>query len=111
MITVGVCLSLIFLSTFETLLAIRAFLFILLYLSGFAALIVLRRREPDLKRPYKAWGYPWTTIIVIIGSIAFLAGAVACDSLNALYAIALIVLSYPAYLYVRRLSRGGYAAE
>ena len=24
--------------------------------------IVLRRREPDLPRPYHVWGYPWTPL-------------------------------------------------
>jgi APA family basic amino acid/polyamine antiporter len=110
-VTVGLTLPLILLGTFETLLAISAFMFILLYLSGFAAVIVLRRLEPELDRPYKAWGYPWTTIVVILGSVAFLAAAVAGDTMNALYTIALILLSYPAYLYARRLSRGEYVKQ
>jgi amino acid transporter len=27
------------------------------------ALFVLRRRLPDLSRPYRVWGYPWTPLI------------------------------------------------
>jgi APA family basic amino acid/polyamine antiporter len=106
LVTVGLSLPFVLIGSFETLLAVSSFLFILLYLSGFAALIVLRRREPELERPYKAWGYPWTTMVVIVGSLAFLAAAVAGDSVNAFYAIGSLLLSYPAYLYVRRLSRG-----
>jgi len=106
LITVGLAMPFIVIGTFETLLAILAFLFILLYLSGFAALIVLRRREPELERPYRAWGYPWTTIVVIIGALAFLIAAVVGDSLNALYTLALMLISYPAYLYAKRLARG-----
>jgi APA family basic amino acid/polyamine antiporter len=106
LLTVGLAMPFIYFGTFETLLAILSFLFILIYLSGFAALIVLRRREPDLERPYRAWGYPWTTTVVIVGALAFLAAAIVADSLNALYTIALILISYPAYLYVKRLSRG-----
>jgi len=106
LITVGLAMPFIVIGTFETLLAILAFLFILLYLSGFAALIVLRRREPELERPYRAWGYPWTTIVVIIGALAFLIAAVVGVSLNALYTLALMLISYPAYLYAKRLARG-----
>jgi APA family basic amino acid/polyamine antiporter len=92
---------LILLGSFETLLAINPFTFILLYLSGFAALIVLRRREPELERPFRAWGYPWTTIIVMIGSAAFLIGAVLGDTMNAFYAVVLIAVSYPLYLVAK----------
>src|SRR5262249_23069963 len=34
-----------------------------------AAQIVLRRRQPDLRRPYKMWLYPLFTIIALIGWI------------------------------------------
>jgi hypothetical protein len=46
------------------------------YLSGVASLLILRRSEPDLLRPYKAWWYPWSTIIVLLASAAFLLGSV-----------------------------------
>jgi len=105
LLTVGPCLPLIFLGTFETLLAISSFLFILTYLAGFLSLIVLRRKEPELERPYSAWGYPWTTIVVVIGSIAFLAGAVAADTVNPVYAIGVVSASYPLYLVVKAWRR------
>jgi len=103
LLTIGASLPLIFLGSFETLLAITAFLFILLYVSGYVSLLILRKKERERQRPYKAWGYPWTTIIVLVGSIAFLAGAVAADTTNALYALFLMILSYPAYLVTKRL--------
>ena len=45
---------------FERLLSMAAFLYVAIYLTGFVAVFVLRKRESDLPRPYKAWGYPWT---------------------------------------------------
>ena len=71
---------------------------------AFISVIVLRRREPDLPRPYRVWGYPWTTLIVIAGSIAFLAGAVAGDTKNSLWALGLLAISGPAYLIVKRFA-------
>ncbi len=32
----------------------------------FAAIYVLRRKYPDVDRPYKAWLYPWSLIIVFV---------------------------------------------
>jgi APA family basic amino acid/polyamine antiporter len=83
--------------TFEKVLAVIAFFFVAYYTVGFISVIVLRQREPNLPRPYRVWGYPWTTLIVLVGSIAFLAGAVAGDTRNSLWALALLALSYPAY--------------
>jgi amino acid transporter len=53
--------------TFTYLLAITAFFYVLNYAIAFAALFALRRQEPDLPRPFRAWGYPWSTGIVLVG--------------------------------------------
>ena len=91
--------------TFDEVLAVVAFFFVSYYTMAFISVFVLRQREPDLPRPYRVWGYPWTTIIVVIGSIAFLAGAVAGDTKNSLWALGLLAISFPVYLLTKRLSR------
>ena len=91
-----------FSGTFERVLAALAFFFVTNYMVAFLAVFVLRRREPDMPRPYRAWGYPYTTGAVLIGSVAFLVGAIASDTQNSLYALALLAVSYPAFLLLRR---------
>lgn len=91
--------------TFEKVIAILAFFFVANYAISFTSVFVLRRREPLTPRPYRAWGYPWTTGLALLGSIAFLAGAVAGDTRNSLYALLLLAASYPAFLVFRRLAR------
>lgn len=90
--------------SFEQVLAALAFFFVANYSMAYISLIVLRWREPDLPRPYRAWGYPWTTLIVLLGSIAFLTGAVISDKQNSLWALAILAASIPIYLVVRLLS-------
>ena len=90
--------------TFNTVLAALAFFFVANYSMGYISVIVLRRREPELPRPYRAWGYPWTTLIVLLGSIAFLIGAVITDKQNSLWALGILAASYPLYLLVRFLA-------
>jgi basic amino acid/polyamine antiporter, APA family len=90
--------------SFDTVLAALAFFFVANYTMAYLSLIVLRYREPDLPRPYRTWGYPWTTGIVLLGSIAFLAGAVISDKLHSLFALAILALSVPIYLAVRLMS-------
>ena len=98
------CVALTFLATgtFATVIAIAAFFFVLNYALSFSAVFVLRWREPEAPRPYRAKGHPWTTALVLAGSIAFLASAVASDRRNSLYALAILVISYPVFLGSRR---------
>lgn len=91
--------------TFEKVIAVLAFFFVANYTLTFISVFVLRRREPELPRPYRAWGYPWTTALALIGSVAFLAGAVASDTRNSIYALLLLAASYPAFLTRRWLAR------
>ena len=87
--------------TFNQVLAVIAFFFVCYYTVAFISVFVLRKREPDLPRPYRVWGYPWTTLIVTIGSIAFLGGAIRADTRNSLWALALLAISYPVYVLTK----------
>jgi APA family basic amino acid/polyamine antiporter len=106
LLSTGAGLLLAATGTFEQILGISAFLYVAIYTTGFVSLIVLRRREPDLPRPFRAWGYPWTTSAVLAGSLLFLAGAVVTDTTNSLYAALLIALSYPVYRLAKRVREG-----
>jgi basic amino acid/polyamine antiporter, APA family len=92
--------------TFEKVIAVLAFFFVANYTMSFVSVFVLRRREPDLARPYRAWGYPWTTALALAGSVAFLVGAVASDTRNSVYALLLLAASYPTFVALRRSSGG-----
>jgi APA family basic amino acid/polyamine antiporter len=67
------------------------------------ALLVLRRREPDLPRPFRAWGYPASAILVAGGAGIFLAGAVVGDTRNSLYALALAASGLPLRAWSTRM--------
>ena len=88
--------------TFESVIAVAAFFFVADYALSFLAVFVLRRREPNAPRPYRARGHPWTTGLVLAGSLAFLASAVASDTRNSLWAMGLLVASYPIFRLVVR---------
>ncbi|MDT7807917.1 MAG: basic amino acid/polyamine antiporter, family [Acidobacteriota bacterium] len=98
-------LMIVFSGTFERVLAALAFFFVTDYTLVFISVFVLRRREPDTPRPYRAWGYPVTTALALAGSVAFLAGSVASDTENSLYALLLLAASYPVFIIFRRLGR------
>jgi APA family basic amino acid/polyamine antiporter len=101
LVSTAVALAFIATNTFDTALALIAFFFVANYTLSFVSVFVLRRREPDAPRPYKAWGFPWTTGIALMGSIAFIVGQVIGDTRNSLWSIGLLALSYPVYLALR----------
>jgi len=101
----GVAVLFILTGTFEGVLAVLAFFFVVSYSSAFLSVFVLRRREPETPRPYRTWGYPWTTAIALIGSLMFLIGAVASDTRTSIYALLLLGGSYPVFLVLKRLAR------
>ncbi len=95
-------LFIIFGQTFDRVITILAFFFVANYTLSFISVFVLRRREPEKERPYRAWGYPWTTGLALIGSVLFLIGAVAADMRNSIYALILLGLSYPLFQLMKR---------
>jgi APA family basic amino acid/polyamine antiporter len=95
-------IALILSGGYEKLIGVSSFLVVVLYLSGFCALFALRIREPDLLRPFKAWGYPWTNLGVLLASAAFLVAMVVGDLKDALFTLILISLSYPVYFFVAK---------
>jgi APA family basic amino acid/polyamine antiporter len=94
-------LFIIFGEKFETVIEVLAFFFVVNYILSFVSLFVLRRREPDKPRPYRAWGYPVTPALALIGSVLFLVGAMSASTRMSIYAVVLLAVSYPVYLLGR----------
>src|SRR5277367_716321 len=65
--------------SFEAIIAVAAILVAAMYCANYIAVIVLRLREPDMVRPFRAWGYPVTTVLVLAASLAFLVAAIHDD--------------------------------
>lgn len=103
----GICSILLIISgkdTCERLSDIAVFFFVMTYAAGFASVIMLRQKEPNLPRPYKVIGYPFIPIILIIISILFLIGAVFQDINSSMYALIFLVLSYPLFLITKKVN-------
>ncbi len=89
---------------FERVIAMLAFFFVTNYMLSFISLFVLRAREPHAQHPYRAWGYPWTTALALLGSIAFLIEAVREDRANSVLTLIALALSYPVYRALKMVS-------
>jgi APA family basic amino acid/polyamine antiporter len=81
-----------------------------------AALFVLRRREPDAERPFKAWGYPIAPAVFTLASLAMVANALWLDLWLPLAAgtrwgpsaagLVVIAAGVPMFWWMRRRDRG-----
>ncbi len=78
-----------------------AFLF---YALTVAAVYRLRILRPDLPRPYRCWGYPWTPLCFIAVSLAFVAAVLQDEGnrANALKGLAILFAGVPFYRLARR---------
>src|SRR4051794_9138758 len=92
LVTTGVAVLLIASGTFQTLIALASVFLAVNYPVCCLALFVLRRREPDAERPVRAWGYPWSAGIVVVGAIVFLGGVLVNDTPSALKAAGLLAM-------------------
>jgi amino acid transporter len=76
------------------------------YALGVAAVFVLRRRKPDLPRPYRAWGYPVVPLLFLLASV-YLLGNYMISETQLFVADLLVILSgIPIYLIWGRGARG-----
>jgi basic amino acid/polyamine antiporter, APA family len=91
-VTTGVALLLIASGTFQNLIALASVFLAANYCVCCLALVVLRRREPGLARPFRAWGYPWSAAAVVAGAVVFLAGVLVNDTASAVKAMGLLAL-------------------
>jgi APA family basic amino acid/polyamine antiporter len=90
LLTTMIAVGLIVTGTFQRLAAMTSFFLAANYCLCCLALVVLRRREPELRRSYRAWGYPWSIWVVVAGAVIFLVALMTGDTFNGLAAIGLL---------------------
>jgi len=105
LVTAGMVAAIVLSGKFDQIVAVAAVLMAVEYCVNYVAVFVLRAREPHLARPFRAWGYPVTTIIVLLGSLAFLVVDVHQDPATAMRAAVLLGIAAPVYWWMRRRMR------
>jgi APA family basic amino acid/polyamine antiporter len=98
--SIAVAAGLLVSGTVNSVLALCAFFFVANYTLSFMSVFALRRKEPETPRPWRVPGFPWTTGLALLGSVAFLAGSVVSDWDNSWKSLLLLGLSYPVYRVV-----------
>jgi amino acid transporter len=61
------------------------------------SLFVLRRREPVLPRPFRAWAYPYAPLLMLGLAVLLFFGYIISNPYPSLYALILLAVSYPVF--------------
>jgi len=82
---------------YEQLFTFVMFVAIIIWISAVLSVFTLRKKYPQLPRPYKTWGYPVVPAIFIVASFGILINTLIEKPLESLVGLALTGLGIPAY--------------
>ena len=112
LIFLGVVAALLALTgTFEELYSLFVFAVWIFFALTAIAVLRLRRTEPELVRPYRAWGYPWTPLVFLIAAIALTVNLWMVRPVRSTLGLAVIVAGIPFFYRWRKSPRGSAATE
>jgi APA family basic amino acid/polyamine antiporter len=83
---------------YEHLITMSAFANFIFFTMVVLAVIVLRRTRPDLPRPYRVAGYPFTVIVFVAVSSVFVINTLVGAPRSSLMGLGLLLLGVPFYL-------------
>ncbi len=68
------------------------------------AVVVLRRRSPELPRPYRVWGYPFLPVAFALASLLIVVSTLVNSPLESFIGLGLVLTGVPVYFAWRRSS-------
>jgi len=88
--------------TFEELIILVVFVNFMMWITAASTVFVLRRKQPDLDRPYKVWGYPYIPAFFILISTAIMINIFFTSPVQSFLGIGLTLIGVPAYLFWKK---------
>ena len=98
----GFSVFLIIIGGFHFLLHLLIFFVLFITVVLIAGVIILRLRQPNADRPYRAWGHPWSTYTSLFGCILLALFEAVAQIDTAAYAAIFVAISWPVYRYLVR---------
>ena len=95
-------LLLLLIGSFEILFTLSSSFSIIVWGLAYAALIKLRKSEPDMPRPYKSWGYPFTSILMVMFSMVLFVGIIFSDLVSLISVLVTLIISYPIFHFIQK---------
>ena len=92
-------LQVLFLGSWEALVASRTAALWVFYLMNGLGVFILRRKYPDMPRPYKTWGYPITPALFLLSGVGFLCLIVYTDPTHSLIGLGITAAGAVVYSF------------
>jgi APA family basic amino acid/polyamine antiporter len=105
---VQLCLSaflLLFAGNFRQLFSLAIFAEWLFYMITASAVFVLRRKEPNLARPFRTWGYPVVPVMFVAAAAVLLYYTFTQNLRNSAWGVGVILAGVPIYFHFAREKR------
>jgi len=99
------CAAVLYIRAFKDLSEAYGFLMWIFYAGVAVSVLTLRRKRPELERPYKCWGYPAVPIVFIVVSLGMTALYIAQSPKTTLPWLGVLLLGLPAYTIWTRIAR------
>jgi basic amino acid/polyamine antiporter, APA family len=90
------------LGSFEQIFTFAMFIAIAFWVAAAASVFTLRKKYPNMERPYKTWGYPIVPFLFIIFSVGILINTLIEKPVESLAGVILTLLGIPVYFYWKR---------
>ena len=88
--------------TFEQLITFAMFAGVLFWVAAAGAVFTLRKKRPDLPRPYKTWGYPVVPMVFIIALSGVLLNSLVQKPVESLTGLGFLLIGVPVYYLWRK---------
>lgn len=95
------CLS----GTYQDLYEFVVFALVIFFAATGLAVVVLRYKQPERKRPYRAWGYPIIPLFFVLINLAVFFNTVMAQPMKSMVGLIMLSIGIPAFLYWKRKSK------
>ena len=100
-------LAFIYLFSFDQVLVYASILLVTISTLAVAGVYVLRWTQPDLPRPYRTWGYPYTPAIFLTVNVWMLTFTLTDRTFESLVGLAILVVGMAIYAVLNQLKTSG----
>jgi len=110
MVAIGVQMFLaivyVYVGSARTLMEYMGFALLIFPLLAIIGLVVLRRKHPELRRPYRVPFYPWTPLVYIVLTLSMMIAAVFTWVRTSWFAIGVVLVGIPVFFLWKKVSSG-----
>jgi amino acid transporter len=101
------CLLVLFIGGFSQLFTYVIFGGWIFYALAVASVVVLRRKDPGMERPFRVPGYPFVPLLFVLGAALLVANTLVTSPRESSLGLAFIALGIPLYFFTPAARRRG----